>query len=223
MIRLTTSFEDSAASFGEELANRVRDILPNFIVIATVESVDEEAKTLDAVVDNDKVFSDISLDVFPNGGNSVYLIPKVGSMIILGFIEGFAEDPFVIKTTAIEKLIISNEQSENSTILVENDYIEVIRGESIWRIEDGKISLSAELTEFNGGANDGMIKIHELTEKLNALVADFNAHNHSIPSGAVLVAAQGGVSNPTPIQLTAPTPTTDNFVESDYENTAITQ
>lgn len=60
---------------------------------------------------------------------------------------------------------------------------------------------------INGGNNSGMVKIKELTQKLNELVNKFNAHTHPVPNGT---------------SSTTTTPASA-FNQSDYENTKITQ
>mgnify|MGYP003294270969 CR=1 FL=1 len=59
---------------------------------------------------------------------------------------------------------------------------------------------------INGGDNAGIIKINELTQKLNELVDKFNAHTHTVPNGT---------SSLTSTQASA-------FNKSDYEDTKIT-
>lgn len=59
---------------------------------------------------------------------------------------------------------------------------------------------------FNGGHNKGLVKIEELTKKLNELVTTFNEHTHPVPNGT------SGVTT----QQAKP------FDQSKYENTNIT-
>lgn len=62
---------------------------------------------------------------------------------------------------------------------------------------------------INGGNNDGIIKIKELTNKLNALVQKFNTHTHPAALGTATVAV-----SPT-------TSLASNFNKSDYEDTKV--
>lgn len=66
---------------------------------------------------------------------------------------------------------------------------------------------------INGGNNDGIIKINELTQKLNDLVNAFNNHIHTTTAtvGAALVAGE----------ISAPTPQAQNFNKTYYENDKI--
>ena len=87
-MKTSGTFDDECARLGAEFGTKMNDGRRVSLVIATVSAIDEDAKTLEAVVDNDRIFSDISLNIFPNGGNSLYIIPSMNSLVVLGFIEG---------------------------------------------------------------------------------------------------------------------------------------
>lgn len=83
---------------------------------------------------------------------------------------------------------------------------------------EGNIKLKSDkgVVQINDGKNEGTVKIKELTDKLNktikeleALRSQFNAHTHSG------VTTGGGVSGPTPQQVTSPFST---FNKTDYED-----
>ncbi|HPX59820.1 MAG TPA: hypothetical protein PLL02_05250 [Bacteroidales bacterium] len=79
-----------------------------------------------------------------------------------------------------------------------------------------KITLDVTEDIFvNGGKNEGLVKIKELTEKLNALVSDFNAFVdiYSSHTHAVSGASTGAPS--------VPATKTENFNQSYYENEKI--
>lgn len=44
-----------------------------------------------------------------------------------------------------------------------------------------KVEIACDKVSFNGGNNGGLINIQALTEKLNSLIMEFNAHTHSVP------------------------------------------
>lgn len=101
--------------------------------------------------------------------------------------------------------------------------------------EIDKIIIDTELVQFNGGENEGLINIVQLTEKLNNLVSEVNAikdkyndHNNVIPAGTVIVSVTGqatGNLNTTPIDLSIKTgDDADNatdFNKNDFEDTKI--
>lgn len=199
--------------------------MPVSIIVATVESVDEENLTISAVSDTDLRFDEVSLDVFHSGGNSTLHIPEVGSLVVLGFVENQPEMPFIIRTTKLSKIVVANTAgSETSHIIITDDTLELKRGESDLILTDNQITLNAGQTVFNGGELDGMVRINELTEKLNGLVGEINTMVTQFNSHTHLSAAPGTptgappASTP-PVQMSNAT----EFDKNDYENTEILQ
>lgn len=195
------------------------------LMLATVDTVDEEARTIDTIV-GDKAIRDISLEVIPNGGSSIILVPEIGSVVVLGFIEGFIEMPFIVKHTKVKTFILFNNQTEESKITVNNDSIEIVRGSSIWKIENERISLSGDLIELNGGENGGLPLVTELTDSLNAFVNEvssfvstFNSHTHTVTGSS----ATGGPVTGATGSPTSPAQSPSNFNAGDYTNEIVTQ
>lgn len=77
-----------------------------------------------------------------------------------------------------------------------------------------KITMSATTIELNGGENGGLVKIQELTQKLNVLVQAFNTHTHMVTTTGT-AAAQSGTAAPVASQA-------QTFNASDYEDAKIT-
>jgi len=75
------------------------------------------------------------------------------------------------------------------------------------------IEMTIESLVINSGNLGGLIKISDLTAKLNDLVAKFNAHTH-------LTTATVG-SSPTPGTIAATTNQAQPFNKSDFEDTKI--
>lgn len=217
------SFEEQCREIGRDFGYKLEQLIPTALVVGEVESVDEDAKTIDAVVDDDRVFRDVSLDIFPSGDNSVLFFPTVGSLVVIGFIENMAEVPVLLKVTKVDKIVIFNESIGNSSITIENDTFFIKRGDSTFEITNDKVSLTSNLTEFNGGGNGGTVLIRELTNSLNNMVTEIsaaftslNAHTHTFSwagtaGTSVTLAPNSSVTNPS------------SFSASDYENNDITQ
>jgi len=95
-------------------------------------------------------------------------------------------------------------------------------------IQTSKVSkveiIGVESIKLNGDSFGGLIKIQELTSKLNALVSDFNAFVQIFNAHIHITTATVGAS-PTPGTI-APTMTTvnntSNFNKTDFENEIIT-
>lgn len=85
------------------------------------------------------------------------------------------------------------------------------------------LKMDDSIIDFNGGGLDGLVKINEITDKLNDFVKKFNAHDHMIPPASFLISAMAGVPNPAPVAVLATTGISNPFVKSDYENTKIVQ
>ena len=79
-----------------------------------------------------------------------------------------------------------------------------------------------ESITINGGELGGLIKIQELTDKINALVDKFNNHTHSLASGTVNVAGSMGAStNAAPISVPAVTSKATKLDKKDYEDETV--
>lgn len=72
-----------------------------------------------------------------------------------------------------------------------------------------------ESVTFNGGTLGGMVKIQELTAKLNQLVEAFNSHTHSVSTTGT-AEAQTGTAAPVISRAVS-------FDKKDYENEKIKQ
>lgn len=70
-----------------------------------------------------------------------------------------------------------------------------------------------DMITINGGDLGGLVKIQELTNKLNALVQVFNSHTHTVATAGT-AAAQSGTAAATTAQAT-------QFSKSDYEDDKI--
>lgn len=129
---------------------------------------------------------------------------------------GELEVPDVLLTPADEgasgKLVITPKQGSMVTVadLSGGDlrHLAVVH----WG-EVEKITLTADSIELNGGNLGGMVKIEELTQKLNALVNAFNNHTHQVATTGT-AAAQSGTAAP----VMSPAQT---FNASDYEDDKI--
>ena len=82
-----------------------------------------------------------------------------------------------------------------------------------------KIEVDTDKVIFNGGSNYGLIKIKELTDKLNELVKKFNQHTHPGQFSGMIGNVQiSGTIDATSIPVQIPEPF---FVKSYYEDTNI--
>lgn len=111
-------------------------------------------------------------------------------------------------------LVVPKVDSEVVCIAIDDFQAVVINTTSV-----EKVLIDTDLVQFNGGDNDGMVKVNPLVTKLNNIenwISEFSviwtAHVHTDP----LSGTTGPTSSAAP---TAPTQT----IKSDLENTNITQ
>lgn len=165
-----------------------------FNVAATVDSVNEAARTCDVTTITGKQSIAIEgVKLMPIVDDGVLFIPTIGSTIFMSY---------------------SNYGSAYVTQFSQIDKVLFIVGSTSLQIIDGKLML-------NDGSYGGLIEVAKLVSKLNALenlvndlVSKFNSHTHilSLTSGT-------GTAAPTAApETTTLTPTQRN----DIENTTIT-
>lgn len=128
----------------------------------------------------------------------VTVYPEEGSKVIVGIIENLRTEAVVLRCSEVEKVNL--------------------------KIGDQTLKIDKDGFVFNDGTLDGMIKIRELTEKINALVDAFNSHTHTLTPGSVVVVGSAATqNNAAPITVPAITSRTQAFRQSDYENERIKQ
>lgn len=75
---------------------------------------------------------------------------------------------------------------------------------------------------INGGELGGLIKIQELTDKINELVDKFNSHTHTLATGTVNVTGSPTAqTNAAPISVPAITSKASKLNKGDYEDETI--
>ena len=101
---------------------------------------------------------------------------------------------------------------DNSAIVV--SFFDRLTGFVVLTDELEKIIIDTDLVVFNGGSDDGMVKINDLVTQLNNLENAFNAHTH-ITTATV----SGGSPGVLAVTVAPVTPT----IKSDMENAKIKQ
>ena len=128
--------------------------------------------------------------VINNNSEKILVTPKDGSHVLVADLSGGEFREFaVIAFSEVEKINI--------------------------KIGATTIDVDSNGIIFNGGSLDGMVKINELTNKLNLLVQAFNGHSHQV-STTGSASAQTGMT-------TSLTPTAQTFSAADYKNEKIKQ
>ena len=159
------------------------------LLTGKVESVDNETCTVSI---GDLKLTDVRLRSVVNGNSSKLLItPAKDSYVTLIDLSGELREMEVIGYSEIEAIDIKTSGDININC-------------------EGKI-------KFNGGDNDGLVKIQKLTDELNRLVREFNAHTHS---GSFTGSINGTAATGT-VKLTKPPMQASTFDKSNYEDDKI--
>lgn len=186
-------------------------------LICTVDAVDKDARTVDCTpLDEGAPLLGVNLQANQESKFGVVVYPRVGSYVVVGFVaDGSAG--IVLMTDDIESLeiVVSD---KTSRVVIDENHVRI----------DVDEETSAELTKngivFNGGSLGGLIKVENLTSKLNELIDAFNNHTHTLMTGTVNVAGSPSAqTNSAPITVPAITSKHTKVKRGDYENEKVKQ
>ena len=183
-----------------------------YFKIGTATEIDETDFTFKFTpIDEKSVVEDVRMKVIADGSpESFIIVPKEGTKVVVGFHSNVVGQCLFVQES--EKVLINTENIESNSTN-KKDTIN-----ALYEILCDDVQVTTDSFVFNGGTFDGLIKINDLTTKLNELIAEmnvlkskFNNHHH------IGVSTGGGVSG-----------VTDNFLDdftsfnkSDYENDKI--
>lgn len=118
-------------------------------VVCTVDSVDRKARTVDCTpIDESAPLLGVNLQANQKSGFGIVAYPKVGSYVVVGFIADGAAGAVLLAD--------------------EIESFELV-------IDDTKVEIDKDGIRLNGGALGGLVKVVELTGRLNAIEQDLNA------------------------------------------------
>jgi hypothetical protein len=175
------------------------------VFAATVDSVNEEKRTCTVTSVFGMTVENVQLMASVDDG--FLLVPKIDSTIIVGY-STFGKY-FVCLFSAIEKVVITAGEN-NASIQVDAEGL-------LFEIADTKIQVSDGEIKLNDGSLGGLVKVIQLTQKLNnlenkvnQLITAYNTHVHTgVTTGA-------GSSAVTPSTVSgALTPTNRVDIEND--------
>lgn len=161
-----------------------------FNVPASVVSVDEATRTcVVETLGGDESITIEGVRLMANIDDGLLIVPEVESDVIVSYSTLYP--PFICQFSAIKKLLLV--VSENTVS------VEVNEDGVLVELNDTKISLTDGKIQFNDGAFDGLVKVAELTDKLNTIEDSINALKQVFSSwtpvpqdgGAALKAAVG--------------------------------
>lgn len=155
-------------------------------LICTVDAVDKEARTADCTpIDESAPLLGVNLQANQESSWGVVTYPRVGSYVVVGFVaDGNAG------------VVLMTDDIESIEVVVSDTTSRVIIDEEKVRIDVGE-ETSAELTKdgvvLNGGELGGLIKVKELTSRINDIEKDINSLK-DVFAGWVAVPQDGGAA-----------------------------
>ncbi len=179
----------------EEIKQGIREMVgaddPDML-IGTVSAVDDQKLTCTVKLDDDIIYYKVRLRSVVTDDTGVYVLPKADSKVTIACVDNGGHWT-VVKWSEVDKLMLKIGQTT----------IEVV---------DGSVTI-------NGGNNNGLVKVAELTQKINALEQQMNTILSTIQGVSVTLAPSGSFpfapifASIQPLQTTA---------QADIENPDVT-
>ena len=180
-------------------------------LVCTVDAVDKSARTVDCSPINEGApLLGVNLQANQGADFGLCLFPEIGSFVVVGFIADGAAGA-----------VLLTEKIESAEIVI-GDTSAVMDADGV-RIDVGDISarLDKKAVTFNGGDLGGLVKVEDLTKRLNLIENDINKLKTAF-STWVVAPQDGGAALKTAAgswfgsQLTT-------TKRGDYENKKVTQ
>lgn len=198
-----------------DLRNIIRELAKpdgeTVALVCTVDAVDEKARTIDCTPLNEGVpLLGVNLQANQGADYGFWLYPEVGSFVIVGFMADGAAG-----------VVLSTEKIKQAEVVI-GDTSAVMDADGC-RIKTANMSadINADDIIFNGGKLNGLVKIDDLTKRLNKIENEINKLK-GIMAGWVPVAQDGGAALKTAVADWS----ADTLLltkRSDYENEKIKQ
>ncbi|MDE7149610.1 MAG: hypothetical protein K2O01_04285 [Bacteroidales bacterium] len=198
---------ESVFQFWQNVTRKTKSLMPLQVFAAQVEEVDEKKRTCRVKINDGVSFEDVRLyGLTDEGLKGFCLIPKQDSMVLVSRIDNgnelyvtmFSEVDKVLGTIGDKTEVAIEEQSlsykcDKTEITVKSAEVAAKIDGVKMEVKDNEIRVKAKKITFNDGANDGLVKINDLTAKINDFVDAFNNHTHEIPS--IKTTVTGNTSN----------------------------
>ncbi|MEZ3525375.1 MULTISPECIES: hypothetical protein [Muribaculaceae] len=198
-----------------DLRNIIRELAKTdgetVALVCTVDAVDEKARTIDCTPLNEGApLLGVNLQANQGANYGFWLYPEVGSFVIVGFVADGAAG-----------VVLSTEKIKQAEVVI-GDTSAVMDADGC-RIKTANMSanINADNIIFNGGKLNGLVKIDDLTKRLNTIENEINKLK-GIMAGWVPVAQDGGAA----LKTAAADWSADTLLltkRSDYENEKIKQ
>lgn len=134
------------------------------LFVGEVAGVDEEQAVIDVQINENVIIYDVRLRVVIGGNSGMYIVPKMGSFVVIAQLEG-GQDYQLLQASEIDKAWL--------------------------KINDSTWEVTQDAMIINGGQNLGMVMVQKLVDRLNEIESALNsiktgyaAHTHPIPDGS---------------------------------------
>lgn len=198
-----------------DLRNIIRELAKpdgeTVALVCTVDAVDEKARTIDCTPLNEGApLLGVNLQANQGADYGLWLYPEVGSFVIVGFVADGAAG-----------VVLSTEKIKQAEVVI-GDTSTVIDADGC-RIKTANMSAEINANDiiFNGGKLNGLVKIDDLTKRLNIIEKDINRLKALFAAG-VCSPQDGGKAFISSCSSWAGATLTET-VRSDYENDKIKQ
>lgn len=155
----------------DAIRQMVMDIATKKIIrIGKATNIDKDKCVCDVDLGNGATLHVVKLKAIEDDKeNGLVIIPKEGTMVCAAMLEGIEANWVIVQYSAIDSWQITTDSGSRITIA-----------------DDGKVLL-------NGDDHKGIVKVKELTEKLNAIEDDIN-NLKNVFSGWTAVSQDGGAA-----------------------------
>ncbi len=183
--------------FWQNVTRKTKALMPLQVFAAQVEDVDEKKRTCRVKVNEGVSFEDVRLyGLTDDGLKGFCLIPKQDSMVLVSRIDN-GNELYVTMFSEVDK-VLGTIGDKTELSLDEETFRYMSKGDTddkkvTLEITDGKVTVDADEIVFNGGENGGLVKIKELTDKINGLINAFNDHTHVVSTEDLVTTATIGV------------------------------
>ena len=133
-------------------------------LVCTVDAVDKSARTIDCTPINESApLLGVNLQANQGADYGLCLFPEIGSFVVVGFIADGAAG-VVLLTEKIESAEIA---IADTSAVMDADGVSIKTGDISARLDKNAVT-------FNGGSLGGLVKVEDLTKRLNLIENDIN-------------------------------------------------
>lgn len=134
-------------------------------LICTVDAVDKDARTVDCSPINESApLLGVNLQANQSSNFGVCLFPKVGSFVVVGFVASGAAG-----------VVLLCDEIESAEIVIGDSSAFISADGITFKVGDTSAKLDENAVTLNGGSLGGLVKVVELTKRLNLIENDINA------------------------------------------------